>query len=79
MPARGASAVTAVETDAAPERMEDLLHVDPLELEIGFGLVSLVDGDAAGCHCRSPQIEQELRGALKRSATSHGVAVRSID
>lgn len=38
-----------------------------------------VDGDAAGCHCRSPQIEQELRGALQRSATSHGVAVRSID
>ena len=38
-----------------------------------------VDGDAAGCHCRTPQIEQELRRALQRSATSHGVAVRSID
>ena len=38
-----------------------------------------VDGDAAGCHCRSSQIEQELCGALQRSATSHGVAVQSID
>ena len=37
------------------------------------------DGDAAGCHCRTTQIEQELRGALQRSATSHGVAVRNIE
>jgi hypothetical protein len=37
-----------------------------------------VDGDAAGCHCRTPQIEKDLRGALQRSATARGVVVRSI-
>src|SRR4051812_33169359 len=37
------------------------------------------DGDAAGCHCRTPQIADNLNGALRRSAAAHGVAVRSID
>ena len=40
-------------TDAAPcrtppkeERVEDYLQVDPVELEIGYGLISLVDESA---------------------------------
>jgi flagellar biosynthesis protein FlhA len=30
------------------ERLEDLLHVDPLELEIGYGLIPLVDVEQKG-------------------------------
>ncbi len=31
-----------------PEKVERLLHVDPLELEIGFGLIPLADEEAGG-------------------------------
>jgi flagellar biosynthesis protein FlhA len=31
-----------------PERVEGLLHVDPLELEIGYGLIKLVDPQQGG-------------------------------
>jgi len=31
-----------------PEKMERLLHVDPMELEIGFGLIPLADEEAGG-------------------------------
>ena len=34
---------TAASADPGSERMEDLLHVDPLELEIGFRLIGLAD------------------------------------
>ena len=30
------------------ERLEDLLHVDPMELEIGYGLIPLVDAEKGG-------------------------------
>jgi flagellar biosynthesis protein FlhA len=47
-----ASDATAGPGDAGLDRMEDLLHVDPLELEIGFRLISLADpvrgGDLLG-------------------------------
>jgi hypothetical protein len=38
-----------------------------------------VDGDAAGCHCRTQEIERELRDALERRATLHGIDFRMID
>jgi hypothetical protein len=38
-----------------------------------------VDGDAAGCHCRTRDIEVQLRDALRRCATAHGIAVHAID
>jgi flagellar biosynthesis protein FlhA len=38
----------AASTDPASERMEDLLHVDPLELEIGFRLIGLADPARGG-------------------------------
>ena len=38
-----------------------------------------VDGDAAGCHCRTESIERELRDALRRQGTAHGIEVRTID
>jgi flagellar biosynthesis protein FlhA len=31
-----------------PERLEDYLNVDPLELEIGYGLIPLVDNESGG-------------------------------
>ena len=42
-----AEAMTAA-GDSASERMEDLLHVDPLELEIGFRLIGLADPTRGG-------------------------------
>ncbi len=30
------------------ERIEDLLHIDPMELEIGYGLIPLVDSEKGG-------------------------------
>ena len=38
----------ATSADSASERMEDLLHVDPLELEIGFRLIGLADPTRGG-------------------------------
>ena len=38
-----------------------------------------VDGDAAGCHCRTQEIERELRDALERRASLHGIGFRTID
>jgi len=37
-----------------------------------------VDGDAAGCHCRTPEIAQQLVGALRRSAADHAVGFRTV-
>jgi flagellar biosynthesis protein FlhA len=31
-----------------PERVENLLHVDPMELEVGYGLISMVDAAQGG-------------------------------
>jgi len=46
------TAVAGTGTEPGSERMEDLLHVDPLELEIGFRLIGLADpirgGDLLG-------------------------------
>ena len=39
---------SAASADSASERMEDLLHVDPLELEIGFRLIGLADPTRGG-------------------------------
>ena len=38
----------ATQPDAGSDRMEDLLHVDPLELEIGFRLIGLADPTRGG-------------------------------
>lgn len=37
-----------------------------------------VDGDAAGCHFRTSETEQELVEALHRSATTHAVGLRTV-
>jgi hypothetical protein len=38
-----------------------------------------VDGDAAGCHCRTRDVEDQLRDALRRCATRYGIAVHAMD
>jgi flagellar biosynthesis protein FlhA len=42
------SGSAAALSDAGSERMEDLLHVDPLELEFGFRLIGLADPTRGG-------------------------------
>ncbi|MDG5815862.1 flagellar biosynthesis protein FlhA [Chitinispirillales bacterium ANBcel5] len=37
-----------VENEPQEERVEDYLHVDPMELEIGYGLIPLVDAKQGG-------------------------------
>ncbi len=62
--AGGRALAASAEPDAAPagpaagpanapaaeeaERIEDLLHIDPMELEIGYGLIPLVDTEKGG-------------------------------
>jgi flagellar biosynthesis protein FlhA len=46
--ARAAEAAQKAPKPEAPEQIEHLLELDALELEIGFGLISLVDESAGG-------------------------------
>ncbi len=43
-----ARATSARRRPEEPEKVERLLHVDPMELEIGFGLIPLADEEACG-------------------------------
>jgi hypothetical protein len=38
-----------------------------------------VDGDAAGIHCRTQEIADQLRAALERHGATHGIHTRVID
>jgi len=52
-----------------PEKIENLLGVDPLELEVGYGLVSLVDGEKDG------DLLERITGIRKQFAMEMGVVV----
>ena len=52
-----------------PEKIENLLGVDPLELEVGYGLVSLVDGEKNG------DLLERITGIRKQFAMEMGVIV----
>ncbi len=54
------------------ERMEDLLHVDPLELEIGFRLISLADPTRGG------DLLDRLRAIRHRVAQDLGLIVPQV-
>ena len=58
--------------DAAPERMEDLLHVDPLELEIGFRLIGLADTTRGG------NLLDRLRTVRQQVARELGLIVPQV-
>ncbi len=52
-----------------PEKIENLLGVDPLELEVGYGLVNLVDGDKNG------DLLERITGIRKQFAMEMGIVV----
>ncbi len=52
-----------------PEKIESLLGVDTLELEVGYGLVSLVDGDKNG------DLLERITGIRKQFAMEMGIVV----
>ena len=59
--------------------LEDWKVPDEWPAEVSAIVQAGVDGDAAGCHCRTRDIEKDLRGALERCATAHGVAIHTIE
>ena len=58
--------------DLASERMEDLLHVDPLELEIGFRLIGLADPTRGG------DLLGRLKAVRQRVARELGLIVPQV-
>ncbi len=66
----------AAEPQAAPEppsdRMDDLLHVDPLELEIGYRLIGLADPTRGG------DLLDRLRSVRHRVARDLGLIVPQV-
>ena len=52
-----------------PEKIESLLGVDPLELEVGYGLVNLVDGEKNG------DLLERITGIRKQFAMEMGLVV----
>jgi len=52
-----------------PEKIENLLGVDPLELEVGYGLVNLVDGEKDG------DLLERITGIRKQFALEMGIVV----
>ncbi len=75
---RGKPAHPAAKPDGAEaaeggsDRMEDLLHVDPLELEIGFRLISLADPT------RSGDLLGRLKTVRQRVAREMGLIVPQV-
>ena len=63
----GSSAV-----DSGSDRMEDLLHVDPLELEIGFRLIGLADPSRGG------NLLDLLKAVRQRVAREMGLIVPQV-
>ena len=52
-----------------PEKIENLLGIDPLELEVGYGLVNLVDGAQNG------DLLERITGIRKQFALEMGIVV----
>lgn len=60
------------ESKAAPETLEDLLDLELIELEVGYGLVSLVDSDQNG------DLLERITHLRKQFALDWGVIVPSV-
>ncbi|WP_152049349.1 flagellar biosynthesis protein FlhA [Tautonia marina] len=71
MPARGSEGAATV-VEGQGERMEDLLHVDPLELEIGFRLIALADPTRGG------DLLDRIRHVRHRVARELGLIVPQV-
>ena len=63
---------TAVAEETLPEQVEDYLRVDPLELEIGYGLIPMVDEEKGG------DLLNRIQQLRKQIATEVGIVVPSI-
>ncbi|HWE40782.1 MAG TPA: flagellar biosynthesis protein FlhA, partial [Isosphaeraceae bacterium] len=62
----------AATAEAPAERMEDLLHVDPLELEIGYRLIGLADPTRGG------DLLDRVRAIRHRAAQDLGLIVPQV-
>ncbi len=76
-PARGKAPATASRADGEPseggsDRMEDLLYVDPLELEIGFRLIGMADPT------RNGDLLGRLKTVRQRVAREMGLIVPQV-
>ncbi len=71
---RSAAEEEAAETErlAEPEKVERLLEVDPLELELGFGLIPLVDESSGG------DLLSRVTGTRKQIASDLGFVVPPV-
>ena len=69
---KAAVAATTSAIDTGSEKMEDLLHVDPLELEIGFRLIGLADPARGG------NLLDRLKGVRQRVAREMGLIVPQV-
>lgn len=65
-----------VQTEEAPkprvENVEDLLSIDPMELEIGYGLIPLIDTSQGG------DVLERISNIRKQFASEYGVVVPPI-
>ncbi len=66
------SPVSPSPAEAPSDRMEDLLQVDPLELEIGYRLISLADPTRGG------DLLERIRGVRQRVARELGLIVPQV-
>jgi flagellar biosynthesis protein FlhA len=60
------------ETEAPEEKVEEFLQVDPIEIEIGYGLISLVDENLGG------NLFQKISSTRKYIALEYGVLVPPV-
>jgi flagellar biosynthesis protein FlhA len=68
----GGSETPVIPADATSDRMEDLLHVDPLELEVGFRLIGLADPNRGG------DLLDRLKTVRQRVARELGLIVPQV-
>jgi flagellar biosynthesis protein FlhA len=71
-PEPAATADVSPSAEPASERMEDLLHVDPLELEIGYRLIALAEPTRGG------DLLDRLRAIRHRVARDLGLIVPQV-
>jgi flagellar biosynthesis protein FlhA len=70
--AKGVADASGNPAEAGSDRMEDLLHVDPLELEIGFRLIGLADPTRGG------DLLGRLKTVRQRVAREMGLIVPQV-
>ena len=62
----------AAKIEKPKERIEDLLYLDPLEIQIGYGLIPLVDPDQGG------DLMERVTNLRKQFATELGIVIPPV-